>query len=302
MKTDRYSKYLKWYSGLSEEHRDKLDFITSQALDYVDGCLNQLYGEMKIRIKFTSAFQESGDPLNDALKRIRESNESQRISEKMIQEHPDCDWSQLDELLGYILHEIQIGKLTAKDIYLYPGKDERIYNILGRQVILAFGFMDDYLNTNFDRASFDNNTLRNFNSVIEILSYCVYLMQLKILERIPADKISIDSIPLSDNLQDPDLSPFFKDRKVWADLIKDPRVRDHFEIMSNGNFKWIGDKNLLAGFAHRLKNKGKLIESIITNQDLARIFCKYFHVSFNSSEEKSFQPSRIKIEGFYWIQ
>jgi hypothetical protein len=106
----------------------------------------------------------------------------------------------------------------------------------------------------------------------------------------------IDSLPpLPDCLVDKDY--FFNV------ILKHPKVEDHYTILKNGSFKWTSLKSLLGGFAVRLNDTGKINNDIInTNQDLARIFCPFFNVSFDPVEEKSFQHGRAKIYEFQFIK
>jgi hypothetical protein len=99
----------------------------------------------------------------------------------------------------------------------------------------------------------------------------------------------------------PPLPDCFKEKKDWEIIINSIQLNDYFEPLENNTYKWKGNKNELAGLAHRNMNLGKLIDSIKTNQDLAKVFCSYFAVEFNPKEEKSFQPDRAKIYLFDWI-
>lgn len=101
----------------------------------------------------------------------------------------------------------------------------------------------------------------------------------------------------------PPLPDCFLIKEEWDKLLCDPRIKDHYEVLLNGDFKWIHGITLLAKLAHRLMNRGKLNINIIkTGQDLARVFCPYFHVEFNPTQEKQFQPDRANSKEFDWIK
>jgi hypothetical protein len=73
-----------------------------------------------------------------------------------------------------------------------------------------------------------------------------------------------------------------------------PQIADIYVIHKDGTYHLKrGRKIYLACLAQRLKDRGKLIEEIKSNQDLARTFCPYFNIKFNSKHEKQFEPERI---------
>ena len=100
----------------------------------------------------------------------------------------------------------------------------------------------------------------------------------------------------------PPLPDCFIDKEYFNKLLKIPQVAENFTILENGSYKWTKNKNLLAGLAVKLLDKGKLIPAIKTNQDLARVFCPFFNVQYNEKEEKSFQPFRAETEPFNFIK
>ncbi len=98
----------------------------------------------------------------------------------------------------------------------------------------------------------------------------------------------------------PSFEKCFRDYDFWTGLMTDPRILDKCESLENNTYKWKGTKEDLAGLAHVLNNRDKLIRTF-SGQDLARIFCPYFNVDFKPGKEKSFQPDRAECEKFYYI-
>lgn len=58
----------------------------------------------------------------------------------------------------------------------------------------------------------------------------------------PSNSTNKNSVPLS-------LSDCFLVKEYWINLLKNPRLNEHFEISNDGSYKWISEKNLLAGLA-----------------------------------------------------
>jgi hypothetical protein len=102
----------------------------------------------------------------------------------------------------------------------------------------------------------------------------------------------------------PPLPDCFIDKNYFDQLLQYPKVAELYIIYSDKSYNLKnGRKAYLGGLAHKLNNIGKLNKDIIkTNQDLARVFCPYFHVKFNNKEEKQFQPDRAKIDYFDFIK
>jgi hypothetical protein len=102
----------------------------------------------------------------------------------------------------------------------------------------------------------------------------------------------------------PPLSECFKDKNNFNKYILNTlQVTELYDTNEDGTYHWKrGKKASLAGLAHNLLDKGLLIDNIKTNQDLARVFCPYFHVKFNITQDKQFEPGRAKIEDFTFIK
>jgi hypothetical protein len=116
------------------------------------------------------------------------------------------------------------------------------------------------------------------------------------------EKININVINKPDNKTFPALPDCFIDKNYFPELLKDPKISDHFTKMGNGSFKWNSEKARLGALAVRLFNKGKLIPEIKwTNQDLAKVFCPFFNVTFNEKHEKQFEADRIDKYSFDFI-
>ena len=93
----------------------------------------------------------------------------------------------------------------------------------------------------------------------------------------------------------------FIDKKIWEGLLLDPRLQDCYEKIDNETYRWTREKNLLSGLAFRLLHKQKLIDSIKSGQDLAKIFCPYFGIEYDLKDDRSFRPDRAMINRFDWI-
>lgn len=101
----------------------------------------------------------------------------------------------------------------------------------------------------------------------------------------------------------PSLPDAFRDKEYFNKVLSFIKVSDLYTLYDNKTYHLKkGKKVYLAGLAQRLLDTGKLIDEIKTSQDLARVFCPFFHVKFNQNEEKQFQPDRAKVEYFDFIK
>jgi hypothetical protein len=93
----------------------------------------------------------------------------------------------------------------------------------------------------------------------------------------------------------PPLPECFLNPTDFKRIFNIPQIADIYEVHEDGTYHLkSGKKIYLACLAQRLRDKGKLIEEIKSNQDLARTFCPYFNIEFNSKHEKQFEPDRIE--------
>ncbi len=114
---------------------------------------------------------------------------------------------------------------------------------------------------------------------------------------------SIKSTSLRNDSLPPLPHCFLDQTYFYNTLLIDPRIKEYYEIHENGSYQWIESKSLLGGLAVRLYDRGKIDKDVIkTNQDLARVFCPFFNISFNEKQEKQFQPDRAQTYKFSFIQ
>jgi hypothetical protein len=101
----------------------------------------------------------------------------------------------------------------------------------------------------------------------------------------------------------PPLPDCFIDKEFFYVMLEYPKVSELYTKQENSSYHLKqGKKAYLGGLAVRLLNTGKLKDVIKTNQDCARVFCRFFNVNFNAKEEKQFQPERAKTEDFDFIK
>lgn len=91
----------------------------------------------------------------------------------------------------------------------------------------------------------------------------------------------------------PELANCFLDNGEFIKIMSMPQIVDLYSISDDGKYHWGKSKIMLAVFAHKLYNTGKLNRSL-SFQDLAKVFCSYFNMPYNPREEKSFQPDRVE--------
>lgn len=111
-------------------------------------------------------------------------------------------------------------------------------------------------------------------------------------------------ISLIDNgiaIEDNDLPPLpdcFKDeRELWR-ILNIPKVEDLYTLNDGKYYLQKDKKTHLAALAHRLLSLGKFKDFITTGQDLARVFCPFFNVTFNKKYEYSFKKSKSELIDF----
>lgn len=115
------------------------------------------------------------------------------------------------------------------------------------------------------------------------------------------EKININVINKPDTNDLPSLPDCFIDKNYFTKILEHPNISELFTIQENGSYKWNYEKARLGALAVRLLNKGKLIPDIKTNQDLAKVFCLFFNVTFNEKHEKQFEAERINKYDFDFI-
>jgi hypothetical protein len=134
-----------------------------------------------------------------------------------------------------------------------------------------------------------------YRLMFEYMDFTEKEIELNFTSKNPSDSINDSLPPLQDCLID---KTYF-----YNDILKNPKVSDHFTILEDGSYNWKRTKSLLAGLAIRLNDTGKINNDIIkSNQDLARVFCPFFNVKFDPVREKQFEEKRAKTFDFYFIK
>lgn len=117
------------------------------------------------------------------------------------------------------------------------------------------------------------------------------------------ENININVINKPDKKDLPSLPDCFIDKSYFSEILKHPKISDLFTIMENDSYKWTANKARLGGLAIWLLNNKKLNPDLnLTNQDLAKIFCPFFSVTFNEKSEKQFQTNRADIYYFNFLK
>jgi hypothetical protein len=183
---------------------------------------------------------------------------------------------------------------------------DEYYELLFRNVLVDIGLMEEYLNADIN---LNENTdwmqlvgkLKQFKEITDLLGRFMWSVYLLNSIELKLDNYSINTNKEFRSL--PTLPECFVIKEDFFKYLSIPQVTDLYDIDEKGNYYLKqGKKAFLAGFAHTLKNKGKLIDTIKSSQDLAKVFCSFFHVPYNKIEEKQFQPDRAKIEDFFFIK
>jgi len=187
-----------------------------------------------------------------------------------------------------------LNSLQSSEIYVDQLIADKAICKFVWKVIWSNHLTTEYLDTKID---FDNpkgdypNIMnwKNFDKIVEFVGLCRWIGYLQSM--IKANDFNKE-IVIENRF--PSLPDCFKNKELYKLVFFAPQVADLYDVLSDGTYHLKrGKKTYLACIAQRLLLKGALIESIKTNQDLARIFCPFFHVSFDSKHEKQFTPDRI---------
>ncbi len=276
---------------LSTEKREKLAFISHIAASQSDSKMVELLLQYNLKRNFAlGKYRDYKEFVND---------EVFHSCEELFRTDIKCDWEEIESELFMI----QEGNVEPKDMTSSRLDDDEYFNKLFWKVIVWAGLDEEYLNLEIDYKNtwpgyYNTSQLRNFDLVIDWLGRYRWLLFLKNLRdtgkyNVPAEHIKAF----------PSLPECFKNKDDFYRYIQAPQVEDLYDTHEDGTYHLkIGKKVYLAGFAHRLKDTGKLIDEIKTNQDLAKVFCTFFHINFNRKEEKQFQPDRAKTDDFLFIK
>lgn len=280
------------FDSFNTEERGKFDFIYILAMVSSGVHLAELEEQYNLRRHFAlPKYKNYKDFANDELF---------KAVEDLTRIDFGCDWEELDLVLMKFLEEYNKTKKTGP---WFPGRtDDMKINFL--DVILYAGLVEEYLkmDIDFENANpmdYDIKNLKGFDKIIELFARFKWLIFLKtMIESGVYNKeadIKKNFLPLND---------CFLDQKYFVSILNNPKVSDLYTKHNDGSYHLKkGKKSHLGGLAHRLWDTGKLNKKILKNhQDLARVFCPFFHVEFNENEEKQFQSQRAKTESFDFIK
>jgi len=257
MNTDRYKKYKVWYSGLNVDQRNKLDFITTAALELASERLEDLNGNTLITQR--NSPKSLSEFYRDELLII--SNLMRQIS------LPGS--LQRSELLGHIQYEIQNGIITGKDLYHLSGDQEsKILNILVWQIITSGKLIDKYLNVDY---SPDNiKSLEDFEKVIEILALSQYLLQINFL---------LKNCILNQQISE-------KGKGIWDTLYNDLHDSKYIDT-SREVFNSVMEYKHLPGSAKKIKWLATKSDAVFFQKGIG-LSMKQLNECFQNSDRKPF--------------
>lgn len=149
--------------------------------------------------------------------------------------------------------------------------------------------------------------LSKIHEVIEqpLMYIIVYSTEkyLEFLEDFKNSNYQIKSPTIKLNKTVPDFKDCFVNYDDFLKILKHPQIEELYNFdNATKKYIWKGAKTELAGFAFRLRDSFYLLDNNMSGQDLAKLFCPFFNVKFNSKEEKQFQPDRAKEERFKFIK
>lgn len=287
------TNYYNWLSELDPKKKEKYQFIMIRAYDMAYDRKLILSEQFDLRMALAfGKYKDFKEFVNDELF---------KASEELTRVDIDIDWTYLNDELLNIKKEIK----TAMDEnrYKYYIDHDEESEVLFHRVFIDAVLVEEYLNSDIDLEnppSWGNigEELKDFNKVVELIGryfWIVYLLNLV------ASNLDKKEVKPTKNF--PPLPECFVNGEDFNKYFHIPQIKDLYDVNEKGLYYLKqGKKAFLSGLAHTLKNKGKLSESIKTSQDLAKVFCSFFHVPFNKIEEKQFQPDRARIEYFNFIK
>lgn len=287
--------YYNWLDGLDSKKRQVFQFIMVMIHDWSNERRKELWQQYNFRRHF--AFT-SGKYKN--IKTFLKA-ELYRASEELTRAELPCDWDFLSLKLSKLKNDIDLAKKENRFTYIIDYDDE--YEILYKDVLMNAHLLEEYLNTNID-----TENPGSFWQLMEKIKYSEKMVDLLGRFYWLGDLINIiesGEHPLKEKsaIQFPPFPECFINKDDFKKYINHPRVEELYFTDEEGKYHLkTGRKSSIAGFAHNLKIKKKLIDTIKTNQDLAKVVCDFFHESYNKIEEKQFQPERAKIDEFSFIK
>lgn len=279
--------------GLQPEQRTKLFIICRMVNKESADFMVELFHKYNLRRRFAlykyNRYEEFA------------KDELFKACEELTRIDLSFDWRWLLKVSSIILKKegIEEGEET-----IWPSVGVDRIDRLFWEIISSAGLTKEYLEIDLDsfrpRLKFnpkDIPDLTSYNKIIELIGRLKYLEFLTEMvesgnfNRIPEIKKDLPVLP-----------DIFRDKKDFELYMGRPEIRDLYDTHQDGTLHLKDRKKAyLAGFAHRLLNTGKLIDEIKTSQDLAKVFCPFFHVPYNNKEDKQFQPDRAKTDEFSFI-
>jgi hypothetical protein len=290
---NKLNSYYAWLDSLDHKKRVTFQLIMTMIHEWSNERRKELWAKYNFKRAFALVkYKNQKNFIQDELF---------KASEELTRVDLPCDWDLLYSKIDNIQRDIETAKEENRFTYIIDHDDK--YEILFKDVFMNADVIEDYLNTDID---FENpgsywqlmRKIKHAEKFVELFGRFYWLVDL--INIIESDehskeiKIAKQFSPLPD---------CFINKEDFHKYFSNPKVADlYFKNDEGVYFLKQGKKASLAGLAQILKNKGKLIDSIKTNQDLAKVFCTFFHVDYNKIEDKQFQPDRAKIDEFYFIK
>lgn len=287
--------YYNWLDSLDSKKRHVFQFILVMLHDWSNERRKELWQQYNFRRHF--AFISGKHKNTETF--LKE--ELYRATEELTLSELPCDWEFLALKLNNIKSDIALAKKENRFTHIIDHDDE--YEILYKGVLENAHLLQVYLNTNIDTENPGSRwqlmeKIKCSEKMVDLLGRFYWL----------GDLINIfesGEHPLKEKSakEFPPFPECFINKEDFKKYINHPQVEELYSTDDEGkHFLKLGKKSSIAGFAHNLLNKKKLIDTIKTSQDLAKVVCDFFHVDYNKIEEKQFQPERAKIDEFSFIK
>lgn len=289
--------YKEVFDNLTPDQKKKIEFISGFLRSDVMGTVQDKFDRFSFRKEFI---------LPEKTESIV-TEETIRASKELTETKLDIDWRELRKEIQAIREDIK--KDHEKRISQFEGfpidENGDIFNVLFNALHtnnLLYAYSNIKIDSTFLSGPMDTHTISKYESFSKFLA--TSLPEYESISNFMADFVYlvIRMRQLSDaSYKDPQLTnrfpplpECFKDPDYFKRVMADPRVSRLFTKSGDRYQLRKGKKCYLGGLAHVLLNEGRLIDSIRTYQDCARVFCPFFNVKFHPVEEKSFQSDRAK--------
>lgn len=292
---DTLNNYYNWLDSLDSKKKHVFQFILVMIHDWSIERRKELWQQYNFRRHFalTSGIYKNIETFLKA--------ELYRASEELTRSELPCDWDFLALKLKNIKTDIALAKKENRFTHLIDHDDE--YEIFYKEVLVNAHLLHVYLNTNIDTENPGSmwqlmEKIKCAEKMVDLLGRFYWLGDLiNIIESgdHPLKEKSATQFPL--------FPECFINKEDFKKYINHPMVEELYSTDEEGKYYLKpGKKSSIAGFAHNLLIKKKLIDTIKTSQDLAKVVCEFFHEPYDKIEEKQFQPARAKIDEFNFIK